>query len=356
MMDFSGLNALTKKELAALLQEWKQNANPLRDAALARAGRKTCEDAYGKNVFIRGLIEQSSHCTQNCHYCGLRRENTHAQRYRLPQDSILRCCHMGKQLGFNSFVLQGGEDPFFTDAIMCRIVARIKEEIPGVAVTLSLGERSAASYRALWNAGADRYLLRHETANSAHFAKLHPYPQTLKRRQECLYSLKEIGFQTGAGFMVGSPWQTNATLADDLLFLQEFEPHMVGVGPFIPHGDTPLGAYPAGAFEETLRMISLVRLMLPGAMLPATTALGSIHKNGGREAGLLAGANVVMPNLTPPQFREAYSIYQGKLATGPEAAENLQKLKEQIESVGLVPNLGRGDFAGLTKKCYHSKG
>ena len=343
MTNFEGIGALREKEYAELIREWKNHPDPVRDTGLAQAARATCDQSYGKQVFIRGLIEVSSYCKQNCLYCGLRRGNRKADRYRLTKEQILACCHIGQELGFHSFVLQGGEDEHFTDHEVCNLVTEIKELVPGCAITLSLGEKEKASYKAFFEAGADRYLLRHETANGDHFSRLHPTPQTFASRRECLYNLKEIGFQTGAGFMVGSPWQTPETLAEDLVFLRELQPHMVGIGPFIPHEDTPLGGYPAGSAEETLRMLGLVRLLLPKAMLPATTALGSIHP-AGREMGLLSGANVVMPNLSPPEVRDAYSIYNGKLKTGPEAAENLAKLEDRINGIGLEPCLGRGDY------------
>ncbi|MDD7429158.1 MAG: [FeFe] hydrogenase H-cluster radical SAM maturase HydE, partial [Oscillospiraceae bacterium] len=263
---------------------------------------------YGDDIYVRGLIEFTNYCRNDCLYCGIRRSNKNADRYRLTREQILDCCETGYVLGFRTFVLQGGEDSFYSDDDICRIVSEIKEKYPDCAVTLSIGEKSRESYRAYYNAGADRYLLRHETADNAHYAKLHPNELSLENRKRCLYDLKDIGYQTGSGFMVGSPYQTADTLAEDMLFLKGLDPHMVGIGPFIPHHDTPFAAEKAGTLELTLFMVALTRLMLPHALIPATTALGTVAFDG-RERGILAGANVVMPNLSPRDVRKKYLLY-----------------------------------------------
>lgn len=337
---------LSKAELSKLIFQFTQKSlgqEPSLDLEpLYLAARETAYAHYGKQVFLRGLVEISSYCKQNCYYCGLRKENTKAVRYRLDSSEILECCETGYELGFRSFVLQGGEDGQFTDSILCNVIEGIKSRWPDSAVTLSLGERSKESYRNLKNAGADRYLLRHESADAQHFASLHPAGQSLASRRNCLYDLKDVGFQTGAGFMVGSPGQEPRHLAEDLYFLKELEPHMVGIGPFIPHEDTPFASYSAGSLQLTLFLLALTRLLLPQVLLPATTALASIHPDG-RKLGFAAGANVVMPNLSPSEVRPAYQLYNGKRSSGSEAAEGLQLLQEEIRSVGWIPMLSRGD-------------
>lgn len=311
---------------------------------LSEYARKRCQEFYGDRVFMRGLIEFSSCCKNDCLYCGLRRSNKNAERYRLTPDEILSCCDQGYKLGFRTFVLQGGEDNFYSDEIFCGIIGSIKEKYPDCAVTLSLGERSEESYKRLFDAGADRYLLRHETADKEHYSKLHPGNMSFENRIECLKSLKKIGYQTGCGFMVGSPYQTTDCIVKDLRFIKEFKPHMVGIGPFIPHKDTPFGDKAAGSLELTLFLLSLIRLMLPKVLLPATTALGTIDPTG-REKGILAGANVVMPNLSPVGVRKKYSLYDNKICTGDEAAECVQCLKKRINSTGRELVSARGDCA-----------
>ncbi|MDE7360170.1 MAG: [FeFe] hydrogenase H-cluster radical SAM maturase HydE [Lachnospiraceae bacterium] len=299
---------------------------------------------YGTDVYIRGLIEISSYCKNDCLYCGIRRSNGNAARYRLSEEEILGCCGRGYELGFRTFVLQGGEDAYHTTQWVEGVVSSIKEKYPDCAVTLSLGERPHGDYEIWYRAGADRYLLRHETGSRAHYEKLHPPPQTYERRMECLRDLKQIGYQTGAGFMVGSPFQGTEELITDMRFLQEFRPHMVGIGPFIPHHDTPFAAHPAGSLMRTLTMVALTRLTLPGALIPATTALGTIHPQG-RELGLKAGANVVMPNLSPEDVRGQYSLYDNKACSGQEAAEGLTALKESVAAAGYRVVVSRGDAA-----------
>lgn len=312
---------------------------------LSEYARKRCREFYGDRVFMRGLIEFSSYCKNDCLYCGLRRSNKNAERYRLTPDEILSCCDQGYKLGFRTFVLQGGEDNFYSDEIFCGIIKSVKEKYPDCAVTLSLGERSEESYKRLFDAGADRYLLRHETADKEHYSKLHPKNMSLENRTQCLKSLKKIGYQTGCGFMVGSPYQTTDCIVKDLRFIKEFKPHMVGIGPFIPHKDTPFGDKTAGSLELTLFLLSLIRLMLPEVLLPATTALGTIDPTG-REKGILAGANVVMPNLSPVSVRKKYSLYDNKICTGDEAAECVQCLKKRIAATGKELVSAKGDAAG----------
>ncbi len=297
---------------------------------------------YGNAVYTRGLIEFTNCCRNDCYYCGIRRSNVHAERYRLTKEEILECCRLGYSLGFRTFVLQGGEDPWYTAERIADLVHSIKAQHPDCAVTLSVGEYSRETY-ALWRqAGADRYLLRHETADADHYARLHPPELSLARRKQCLWDLKDLGYQVGAGFMVGSPGQTHAHLAKDLLFLHELQPQMVGIGPFLPQKDTPFGEEPAGSMEETLFLLGLIRLMLPGVLLPATTALGTIHPRG-REKGILAGANVVMPNLSPPDVREKYMLYDGKISTGTEAAECRADLQARMQAIGYTLVVDRGD-------------
>ncbi len=305
--------------------------------------RETALENFGNKIYIRGLIEFTNICTQNCFYCGLRAENNKISRYRLTKDDILACCREGYSLGFRSFVLQGGEDPHFDDDLMCDIVSSIKSNHPDCAVTLSIGEKSYEAYKRFFDAGADRYLLRHETADPLHYSKLHPSPQTLESRKECLFNLKKIGFQTGCGFMVGSPYQTVETIAEDLLFINELKPHMVGIGPFLPHEDTPFGDKPAGSFELTLLLLALVRIMLKKVLLPSTTALGTLEPNG-REMGVLSGANVVMPNLSPLSVREKYMLYNGKISTGEEAAQSIELLKQSFKKIGYEISVTRGDY------------
>lgn len=329
---------LATAELTALLHLKNQS---MLDYLYAKADAVR-KQHFGNKVYIRGLIEVSSYCKNNCYYCGIRAGNPKAQRYRLSAEQILSCAEEGYALGFRTFVMQGGEDAAFTDEFVCGVVDEIKKRYPDCAVTLSLGERSFESYKAMRDAGADRYLLRHETADGAHYAKLHPQSMTLEARKKCLEDLKYLGYQVGAGFMVGSPYQTVEHILTDLRFLKRFEPDMVGIGPFIPHCDTPFAQFKAGDLTMTLKLLALIRLMLPKVLLPATTALGSIHPQG-REMGILAGANVVMPNLSPLQTRGSYALYNNKLSSGAESAQMLSELKERMQSIGYEVVTDRGD-------------
>ncbi len=297
---------------------------------------------YGKKVFLRGLIEISNYCKNDCYYCGIRRSNRNAERYRLSREEILSCCENGYNLGFRTFVMQGGEDSYFSDEFMCPLISEIKEKYPDCAVTLSLGERSYDSYKKMKKAGADRYLLRHETASEELYKKLHPSEMSLANRKECLFNLRELGYQVGAGFMVGVPFQTTEHLIEDLRFLQELQPHMIGIGAFIPHHDTPFANEKAGTLELTIRLLGILRLMFPKVLLPATTALGTISPNG-REKGLKTGCNVIMPNLSPVSVRKKYELYDNKICTGEEAAECMLCLKRRVESVGYEISSERGD-------------
>ena len=296
---------------------------------------------YGRNIFLRGLIEISNHCRNNCLYCGIRRD-VKTQRYRLSKEQILDCCQTGHKLGFRTFVLQGGEDPWFTDEVVCDIVADIKRHYPDCAVTLSLGERGRDSFRRLRDAGADRYLLRHETADATHYAKLHPSEMSFDNRIQCLYDLRDLGYQVGTGFMVGSPFQTLDTLKKDLTFLADFRPEMVGIGPFIPADGTPFQHNPAGSIDLTLRLLAIIRILLPDVLLPATTALGTLHPTG-RERAIAAGANVIMPNLSPQDTRALYSIYNNKLSTQSEAAETVADIRARLLAIGFNAPVDRGD-------------
>lgn len=307
---------------------------------------QTKQDIFGNIIYIRGLIEFTNYCRNNCYYCGIRCDNHKVTRYRLTKEEILSCCTQGYELGFRTFVLQGGEDAYYNDQRMADIITSIRSLYPDCAVTLSLGERGIESYERLFQAGADRYLLREETANASHYGKLHPAHMSHNARLECIANLKNIGYQTGCGFMVGSPYQTTETLAEDLLYIQDLQPDMVGIGPFISHHDTPFRDMPNGCLEDTLLLISILRLMLPELLLPATTALGTISPNG-REQGILAGANVIMPNLSPVNFRNQYSLYDNKICTGEEAAESISLLKENMLSIGQEIVIDRGDSPRL---------
>lgn len=309
---------------------------------LFEKSRRISQKYYGTKVFIRGLIEFTNYCKNDCYYCGIRRDNRNVKRYRLTKEEILDCCRQGYQLGFRTFVLQGGEDGYYTDDVMVDIVHTIRKIFPDCAITLSIGERSYESYQRLFDAGADRYLLRHETYDARHYAALHPPELSAASRQQCLWDLKDIGYQVGTGFMVGSPGQTAENLADDMLFLTELNPQMVGIGPFIPHHDTPFRDEKAGTLELTLFMLGLIRLALPKVLLPATTALGTISQSG-REQGILAGANVVMPNLSPVSVRKDYTLYDNKICTGDEAAECRRCLDRRIEGIGYRVAVSRGD-------------
>lgn len=317
--------------------------NPEYDEFLFETADSIRRSIYGTDVYIRGLIEISNYCKNNCLYCGIRCKNKNVERYRLDENEILECCDEGYRLGFRTFVMQGGEDSFFTDEMICRIVSAVKKKYSDCAVTLSIGEKSYESYKAFYEAGADRYLLRHETASAEHYKKLHPQNMSFENRMKCLENLKSIGFQTGAGFMVGSPYQTDESLADDLLFISRFKPHMVGIGPFIPHQDTPFKDFPQGSLRDSLVMVALTRLLLPNALIPSTTALGTIDSNG-RELGLKAGANVVMPNLSPVRFRKLYSLYDNKICTGEESAQCKVCLENRVRNAGYQIVCDKGDF------------
>ena len=309
---------------------------------LASKAREVREKIYGKEVYLRGLIEFTNYCRNDCLYCGIRRSNKNAERYRLTEEQILSCCESGYKLGFRTFVLQGGEDMYFSDEVLVPLVKEIKKRYPDCALTLSVGEREKDSYQKLFDAGADRYLLRHETADKEHYESLHPAELSFDHRMKCLWNLKEIGYQVGCGMMIGSPNQTVKHLIKDLRFLQEFKPEMVGIGPFIPHHDTPFANCETGSVDITLKLLSIIRIMLPEVLLPATTALGTAD-GFGREKGILAGANVVMPNLSPTDVRDKYLLYDNKICTGDEAAECIRCMSLRVQKVGYEVVQKRGD-------------
>ena len=330
---------LTEQEYQTLIEQREGELTAfLREQAVSRR-----RAIYGNAVFVRGLIEISNICKNDCLYCGIRKSNGQCSRYRLSEQEILACTEEGYALGFRTFVLQGGEDPFFTDEVLEKLIGQIKRRHPDCAVTLSLGERSRESYERLFAAGADRYLLRHETAEEGHYRRLHPEALSYQNRMNCLKTLQEIGYQVGCGFMVGSPFQTAAHLAKDLKFVETFSPDMCGIGPFVPHQETPFAAFPAGSAELTCFLLSVIRLIKPNILLPATTALGTVHPRG-REMGIEAGANVVMPNLSPVSVRKKYELYDHKICTGEESAQCKDCLQARMRSIGYEITVDRGDI------------
>lgn len=310
---------------------------------LYKRARAVCDSVYGHDIYIRGLIETTNYCINDCLYCGIRKSNKSCDRYRLTKGQILQCCDIGYECGFRTFVLQGGEDPYYNDKRVIETIKAIKAKHPDCAVTLSLGEKSRDTYKQYFDAGADRYLLRHETANADHYGKLHPKGLTFENRKRCIEDLKDIGYQVGCGIMVGSPYQTFDNLFEDLQYIKQLNPQMVGVGPFIPQKDTPFKGKEAGTLDMTLKLLSIIRLMLNNVLLPATTALGTIQPFG-REMGIMAGANVIMPNLSPNDVRAKYLLYDNKICTSDESAEGLSKLKSRIEKIGYNIKVDRGDY------------
>ena len=321
---------------------------PLLDYAMQKA-REVALENFGNGIFIRGLIEITNYCRNDCYYCGIRRGNTGLERYRLNREQILECCRKGYEMGFRTFVMQGGEDAALTDDWIVDTIRAIRSEFPDNAITLSLGERTREAYQRFYDAGANRYLLRHETSNREHYGKLHPAAMSFDHRIQNLHDLKEIGFQTGTGIMVGSPYQTVDNLVEDVMFIEEFRPQMIGLGPYIPQKDTPFADQPAGSLEKTLMLLAIFRLMFPKALIPCSTALASLVPDG-REKGILAGANVVMPNLSPAANRAKYSLYDNKKATGVESAEGLDMLNAQLKALGYEISKDRGDYKGPETK------
>lgn len=346
------MNLLEKLEKERMLtkDQWIQliGSREVYESQAAALAKKIREEHFGNQIYVRGLIEFTNYCKNDCYYCGIRRSNRNAERYRLTMEQILECTDTGYELGFRTFVLQGGEDGYYTDERLEEIIKAIKEKHPDCALTLSLGERSRKSYELFYQAGADRYLLRHETADAGHYQRLHPEEMSYEHRMNCLKELKAIGYQVGCGFMVGSPGQTEETLAEDMLFIQGFQPHMVGIGPFVPHHETPFGREPGGTVEDTLYLLSLIRILKPTVLLPATTALGTIDPRG-REKGILAGANVVMPNLSPTNVRKKYELYDNKICTGDEAAECRSCLSNRMKTIGCELVTHRGDAPGWNR-------
>lgn len=346
------MNLLEKLEKERMLtkDQWIQliGSREVYESQAAALAKRIREEHFGNQIYVRGLIEFTNYCKNDCYYCGIRRSNRNAERYRLTMEQILECTDTGYELGFRTFVLQGGEDGYYTDERLEEIIKAIKEKHPDCALTLSLGERSRKSYELFYQAGADRYLLRHETADAGHYQRLHPEEMSYEHRMNCLKELKAIGYQVGCGFMVGSPGQTEEILAEDMLFIQEFQPHMVGIGPFVPHHETPFGREPGGTVEDTLYLLSLIRILEPTVLLPATTALGTIDPRG-REKGILAGANVVMPNLSPTNVRKKYELYDNKICTGDEAAECRSCLSNRMKTIGCELVTHRGDAPGWNR-------
>lgn len=346
------MNLLEKLEKERMLtkDQWIQliGSREVYESQAAALAKRIREEHFGNQIYVRGLIEFTNYCKNDCYYCGIRRSNPNAERYRLTMEQILECTDTGYELGFRTFVLQGGEDGYYTDERLEEIIKAIKEKHPDCALTLSLGERSRKSYEMFYQAGADRYLLRHETADANHYQRLHPEEMSYQHRMNCLKELKDIGYQVGCGFMVGSPGQTEETLAEDMLFIQEFQPHMVGIGPFVPHHETPFGREPGGTVEDTLYLLSLIRILEPTVLLPATTALGTIDPRG-REKGILAGANVVMPNLSPTNVRKKYELYDNKICTGDEAAECRSCLSNRMKTIDCELVTHRGDAPGWNR-------
>lgn len=345
-----------------LNEEGTLNDDALRELIGARRGlsgtereylyhlaRKKSTAVFGREIYLRGLIEFTNHCRNNCRYCGIRRDNTELHRYRLTEEEILSCADSGYGLGIRTFVLQGGEDAYYTDDKICGLVSKLRERHPDCAVTLSIGEKEHGSYQRFFDAGADRYLLRHETADAEHYRFLHPAELSMEHRMNCLYDLKKIGYQIGAGFMVGSPGQTDDCYVADFRFLQELRPHMIGIGPFVPHHATPFADCAAGTLEDTLFFIALLRLYFPDALIPATTALGTIHPRG-REMGVLAGANVIMPNLSPGAVRKDYLLYDGKICVDDEAGRCRDCIGARMHSIGYETVVSRGDYPGFVRK------
>lgn len=330
--------SLTKQEWITLLGSRTEEM----ERQLFQKAREIRERYYGKDVYVRGLIEFTNYCKNDCYYCGIRKSNDKVLRYRLKEEEILECCEMGYELGFRTFVLQGGEDGFYSEKRLADLIHKIRTRYPDCAITLSVGEQSKETYQAWFDAGADRYLLRHETANMKHYRKLHPDSLSLEHRKQCLWNLKKIGYEVGTGFMVGSPGQTLMCLAEDMMFIQELQPHMVGIGPFVSHKDTPFAKEKSGDADMTVFLLALLRVMLPKVLLPATTALGTIAEDG-RQKGILAGANVVMPNLSPISVRKKYTLYENKACMGMEAAEGLSLLKKQMKNIGYEVVIARGD-------------
>ena len=331
-------HCLTLEEYRYLVEHESQEAK----AYIAPKARRIADQVYGHDIYVRGLIEFSNYCKNNCYYCGIRADNSRCDRYRLTEDVILKCCDDGYDYGYRTFVLQSGEDPYYTDDMLCRIISKIRERHPDCAVTLSIGEKSYESYKRYFEAGAQRYLLRHETADKDHYGKLHPARMAFDHRMNCVRQLREIGYDVGIGMMIGAPMQTSLNLAEDLKFIEQFQPEMCGMGPFIPHDDTPFRDQPAGTLDMTLYLLSIVRLICPHVLLPATTALGTIHPLG-REMGVEAGANVVMPNLSPTEVRQKYLLYNNKICTGEESAQCRGCLQARMSGIGYQVVVSRGD-------------
>ena len=312
------------------------------EAYLMEQARQVAVQRFGRGIYVRGLIELSNVCRNDCLYCGIRRSNGRVERYTLTREQVMNCCEQGYEIGFRTIVLQGGEWGEERSQWIADLVAEVKQHWPDCAITLSLGEHPRETY-ALWRqAGADRYLLRHETRNERLYSLLHPRGMTIEHRLQCLDWLQELGFQVGAGFMVGAPFQSLRSIVEDIQFLVAFRPQMIGIGPFIPQHDTPLARFPAGTVEMTARIYAILRLALPQALIPSTTAMATLAP-GGRLRGILAGANVVMPNLSPVESRAKYSLYDNKASLGAESAQGVMQLSRELATIGYSIDWSRGD-------------
>lgn len=337
-------NSLEKNELKFLLK----NLNPLMREYLIEKAFETRKKIYGKTVYFRGLMEITNICKHNCLYCGIRAKNSKADRYSLSKETILNCCFSGYNLGYRTFVLQGGENSKITDEFLIDIISILKNKFKDIAITLSLGERGKNSFKKLYDAGADRYLIRHETFNKKLYKKLHPN-MSYKNRIKSLYILKKIGYQVGSGFLIGLPSLKLEDYYKDLIFLKKLKPHMIGIGPFIPHINTPLKNEKGGSSYDTITLIAILRLLLPDVLLPATTALVTLDPNS-RNLAFRAGANVIMPNISPLSSRKKYTLYNGKAFLGDEAGEEMEIIIKHIKEAGFIPVLSKGDNVRWKRK------
>lgn len=330
------------------LYQWEQLLGTFKEEDqkyAANMARNISLEKFGNKIFFRGIVEFTNVCKNNCKYCGIRRGNKEVSRYRLNKEEILKCCEEGYKYGYRTFVLQGGEDNYYSDEMMEDIISSIHKKYPDCAITLSIGEKERESYEKFYKAGATRFLLRHETADEKHYEKLHTDELSWEHRMNCLKNLKDIGYQTGCGFMVGSPYQSISNIAKDMIFIEKFKPQMIGIGPFIAHKDTPFKDFPCGSAKMTLFILSLCRIMLPDVLLPATTALSTVRDDG-RQLGVLSGANVIMPNLSPIEVRKKYMLYDNKAITGDDAGENLKLIQGNMNEIGYEVIIDKGDYKG----------
>jgi biotin synthase len=326
------LHRLTRDATRADLLHFLSGAEPGSDEALFAFADRVRREHVGDAIHLRAIVEFSSFCRNDCLYCGLRRSNRRLRRLRMPLEEIVAQCRRAAALGFRTVVLQSGEDPFYGREAVVDLVRRVKGET-GLAVTLALGERSEEEYRSFYEAGADRYLLKHETSDRGLYERLDP-GLSHERRIDCLRTLKRIGFQTGSGIMVGLPGQTLESVADDILLFRDLDIDMIGCGPFIPHPQTPLAGAAAGSEELTYRVVALARVVTRDTHIPATTALAVMVGDAGRANALCRGANVVMPNITPQPWRRAYEIYPHKGRTEVFEPALLERLRRTARELG----------------------